>query len=206
MFNLKIAAFAGAALFAFAIGVPAEAATIKKRAGVTYSCTITQNGYERCVAIKKKRVAKRRTNTQRRTATLPQAEWPVQYDTTHIHSVASRFVGLHERTDRGTLKQIVNVDPARTPWCAAFVNAMLNRSGIQGTGSNHARSFLRYGVATHVPRRGDIVVVGRHVGFYEGHVTRNGRTYVAVLGGNQGNSVRTSYYPASRVLAYRRVA
>ena len=121
MFNLKIAAFAGAALFAFAIGVPAEAATIKKRAGVTYSCTITQNGYERCVAIKKKRVAKRRTNTQRRIATLPQVEWPVQYDTTHIHSVASRFVGLHERTDRGALKQIVNVDPARTPWCAAFV-------------------------------------------------------------------------------------
>lgn len=206
MFNLKIVAFAGAALFAFALGGPAEAATIKKRAGVTYSCTITTNGYERCVAIKKKRIAKRRTNTQRRNATLPQAEWPVQYDTTHIHSVASRFVGLHERSDRGALKQIVNVDPARTPWCAAFVNAMLNRLGIEGTGSNHARSFLRYGVATNTPRKGDIVVLGRHVGFYEGHVTRNGRTYVAVLGGNQGNSVRTSYYLASRVIAYRRVA
>lgn len=204
MFNLKIVAFAGATLFAFALGVPAEAATIKKRAGVTYSCTITKHGYEKCVAIKKKRVAKR--NTHRRNATLPQAEWPVQYDTTHIHSVASRFVGLHERSHRSTLRQVVNVDPARTPWCAAFVNAMLNRSGIQGTGSNQARSFLRYGVATNAPRKGDIVVLGRHVGFYEGHVTRNGRTYVAVLGGNQGNSVRTSYFPASRVLSYRRVA
>ena len=206
MFNLKIVAFAGATLFAFAMGVPAEAATIKKRAGVTYSCTITNSGYERCVAIKKKRVAKRRTNTQRKTATLPQVEWPVQYDTTHIHSVASRFVGLHERSDKNKLQQIVNVDPSKTPWCAAFVNAVLGRSGIEGTGSNHARSFLRYGVATNTPRKGDIVVLGRHVGFYEGQVTRNGRTYVAVLGGNQGNSVRTSYYLASRVKAYRRVA
>ena len=206
MFNLKIVAFASATLFAFAMGVPAEAATIKKRAGVTYSCTITKHGYEKCVVIKKKRTAKRRTNTQTRKATLPQVEWPVQYDTTHIHSVASRFVGLNERTDKNTLKQIVNVDPSRTPWCAAFVNAMLNRSGIEGTRSNHARSFLSYGVPTKTPRKGDIVVLGRHVGFYEGHVTRNGRTYVAVLGGNQGNSVRTSYYLASRVIAYRRIA
>ena len=204
MFNLKIAAYA-AALFAFAMGAPAEAATIKKRAGVTYSCTITNHGYEKCVALKKKRVVKRK-NTQTRKATLPQAEWPTAYDTSHIHSVASRFVGLHERTNRNTLRNVVKIDPARTPWCAAFVNAMLHRVGVQGTNSNQARSFLRYGVATRTPRKGDIVVLGRHVGFYEGHVTRNGRTYVAVLGGNQGNIVRTSYFPASKVLSYRRVA
>jgi len=206
MFNLKIAAFAGAALFAFAIGVPAEAATIKKRAGVTYSCTIHKSGYEKCVVVKKKRVAKRKTQRQTKKVTPPQVEWPVTYDTTHIHSVASRYVGLHERSDRNTLKQVVKVDPVQTPWCAAFVNAMLKRVGADGTNSNHARSFLRYGVATNTPRKGDIVVLGRHVGFYEGLVTRNGRTYVAVLGGNQGNRVRTSYYLTSRVISYRRVA
>lgn len=206
MFNLKIVAFAGATLFAMAIGVPAEAATIKKRAGVTYSCTITKYGYEKCTALKKKKVTKRKKNRQTRKATLPQAEWPVQYDTTQIHSVASRYTGLHERANRNTLRAIVKVDPAIIPWCAAFVNAMLQKVGIRGTNSNQARSFLRYGVATRTPRKGDIVVLGRHVGFYEGHVTRNGRTYVAVLGGNQGNRVRTSYFPASRVLSYRRVA
>jgi uncharacterized protein (TIGR02594 family) len=206
MFNLKIATLAGAFLFAFAMGSAAEAAKIKKRAGVTYSCTIHKNGYERCVAIKKKRVVKRRTNTQTRNATPPQAEWPVSYDTSHIHSVASRFVGLHERSNRSTLKAVVRVDPAITAWCAAFVNAMLHKVGVQGTGSNQARSFLRYGVATRNPRKGDIVVLGRHVGFYGGHVTRNGRTYVAVLGGNQSNRVQTSYFLASRVLSYRRVA
>lgn len=204
MFNLKIATLAGAFLFAFAMGgASAEAATIKKRAGKTYSCTIYKH-YERCVQIKKKRIAKKR-NTHRQ-ATLPQAEWPTTYDTSQIHSVASRFVGLHERVNRNTLKAVVRVDPAITAWCAAFVNAMLHTSGIQGTGSNQARSFLRYGVATNTPRKGDIVVVGRHVGFYEGHVTRNGRTYVAVLGGNQKNRVQTSYFLASRVSSYRRVA
>jgi uncharacterized protein (TIGR02594 family) len=202
MFNLKIAALAGAVLFAFAIGtITAEAATIKKRAGKTYSCTIYKH-YERCTQIKKARINR---NTDRQ-ATLPEAEWPFIYDTSRIHSVASQYVGLHERTNRNTLKAVINLDPSRTPWCAAFVNAILHTTGIQGTGSNHARSFLRYGVATNAPRKGDIVVVGRHVGFYEGHVTRNGRTYVAVLGGNQKNRVQTSYFLASKVSSYRRVA
>jgi len=202
MFNLKIAALAGAVLFAFATGtITAEAATIKKRAGKTYSCTIYKH-YERCTQIKKVRINR---NTDRQ-ATLPEAEWPFIYDTSRIHSVASQYVGLHERTNRNTLKAVINLDPSRTPWCAAFVNAILHTTGIQGTGSNHARSFLRYGVAKNAPRKGDIVVVGRHVGFYEGHVTRNGRTYVAVLGGNQKNRVQTSYFLASKVSSYRRVA
>jgi uncharacterized protein (TIGR02594 family) len=204
MFNLKIAALAGAVLFAFATGtITAEAATIKKRAGKTYSCTIYKH-YERCTQIKRIRTVKNR-NTHK-LVVLPQAEWPYTFDTSQLHSVASRYVGLHERTNRNSLKAVVNVDPAITAWCAAFVNAILHTSGIQGTGSNHARSFLRYGVATNAPKKGDIVVVGRHVGFYEGHVTRNGRTYVAVLGGNQKNRVQTSYFLASRVSSYRRIA
>lgn len=202
MFNLKIAALAGAVLFAFATGtLTAEAATIKKRAGKTYSCTIYKH-YERCVQIKRKKHINRQVTRQ----TIPQAEWPVQFDASKIHSVASQYLGLHERTHRSILRQVVKVDPAITAWCAAFVNAILHTSGVQGTNSNHAKSFLRYGVATNTPRKGDIVVVGRHVGFYEGHVTRNGRTYVAVLGGNQKNRVQTSYFLASKVSSYRRVA
>lgn len=203
MFNLKIVALAGAALFAMSMGaMTAEAATIKKRAGKTYSCTIYKH-YERCVQI---RTVKRKKHRQVARQTLPQAEWPVQYDTTQIHSVASQYLGLHERTNRSTLRAVVRVDPAITAWCAAFVNAMLHQAGVRGTGSNQARSFLRYGVSTNAPRKGDIVVVGRHVGFYEGHVVRNGRTYVAVLGGNQKNRVQTSYFLATKVSSYRRVA
>jgi uncharacterized protein (TIGR02594 family) len=203
MFYLKTTALAGVLIFAMSmIGTAAEAATIKKRAGSLYSCTIYKN-YERCVKIKKKkpRVVRKKSKVE-----IKQAEWPITYDTAHIHSVAARFVGLHERVNRDTLQSIIKIDPARIAWCGAFVNAILGKTGYTKSNSNQARSFLRYGVATRNPRKGDIVVLGRHVGFYGGHVTRNGRTYVAVLGGNQSNRVQTSYFLASRVLSYRRVA
>jgi uncharacterized protein (TIGR02594 family) len=203
MFNLKIAAATGAALFAFALGsLTAEAATIKKRAGVTYSCTIYQN-YEKCRVIKKKKRVKRKRSIIKNEIS-PQVEWPTFYDTTHIHSVASRFIGLHERANRHLLQSIVKIDPARIPWCAAFVNAILHKSGKPVTGSNQARSFLKYGVATKKPKKGDIVVLGRHVGIFQEHIYRNGRKFVAVLGGNQSNRVKVSYFPANRVLSYRR--
>lgn len=197
MFNLKIAAFAGAALFAFAIGAPAaEAATIKKRAGVTYSCTV-QKHYEKCVRVKKK---------IRKKHVIQQAEWPITYQTSssNIHEVASKFLGLHERIHAHILKPFMNVNPIQTPWCAAFVNAVLNETGLRGTGSNHAMSFANYGVKTNDPQKGDIVVMTTHVGFFDGYTYRNGKKYVVVLGGNQANKVQISQYPASKVVSYRR--
>ena len=196
MFNLKIVAFAGAALFAFAIGVPAEAATIKKRAGVTYSCTV-QKHYEKCVRIKHKK---------KRKHVIQQAEWPITYQTSssNIHDVASKFLGLHERIHAHILKPILNVNPVSTPWCAAFVNAVLTQTGLRGSGSNHVSSFNNFGARTSDPQKGDIVVLRSHVGFFDGYTYRNGQKYVVVLGGNQANRVQTSQYLASRVVSYRR--
>lgn len=201
MFYLKTTALAGVLIFAMSmIGSTAEAATIKKRAGSLYSCTIYKN-YERCVKIKKKKKSK---VVRTKVEITPQAEWPVTYDTTHIHSVAARFVGLHERANRDMLQSIIKIDPARIAWCGAFVNAMLGKTGYTKSNSNHARSFLRYGVATRLPSKGDIVVLGSHVGIFEEYIYRNGRKFVAVLGGNQSNRVQVSYFPANRVLSYRR--
>jgi uncharacterized protein (TIGR02594 family) len=61
-----------------------------------------------------------------------------------------------------------------TAWCAAFVGAMLQRSGLAPSGSLMARSYLKWGVALKAPRVGCIVVFWRgdpnsssgHVGFY----------------------------------------
>lgn len=127
--------------------------------------------------------------------------------------VAKAYVGATERGSRGKLMGLFNfafdhrIDPAKTPWCAAFANAVLKKTGKRGTGSLAANSFTSWGKKTHNPKNGDIVVLkpGRryHVGFYVGTVKRNGRTYVAVLGGNQSNQVKISYYPASKVVAYR---
>ena len=204
MFSLKIAAATGAALFALMLGsMTAEAATIKKRAGVTYSCTVYKH-YQKCRVISKKKIHRKRKIARQAKSELPQAEWPISYNISRIHSVASRFVGLHEKANRHLLQSIVKIDPARTAWCAAFLNAMLDKSGKTGSGSNQSRSFLRYGVATRDPQKGDIVVLGRHVGIFEEYIYRNGRKFVAVLGGNQSNRVQVSYFSVNKVLSFRR--
>lgn len=125
---------------------------------------------------------------------------------------ATNYVGMHESGNRTTLKGVTKVDPVRTPWCAAFVNGVLRSVGLSGTGSNSAKSFTKYKTGTKNPKKGDIVVIrrkggsGAHVGIFKGFVKRNGRTMVAVVGGNQSNKVSVAYYPTSKVISYRKVA
>lgn len=94
-----------------------------------------------------------------------------------------------------------------TAWCAACVNAHLERAGYQGSKSLAARSFERWGKPLAKPRVGCIVPMWRgsktgwqgHVGLYVGET----KTHVLVLGGNQGDAVSIAKYPKSRVLGYR---
>lgn len=131
---------------------------------------------------------------------------------------AQPFVGLQERQDRKTIKQLVGVDPVRTEWCAAFVNAVLEIDGIPGSDSVSdtplmARSFLSWGepVERDQIRRGDVVVFPRgtqgwqgHVGFYVETYIQDGVEYWVILGGNQSNEVRYDLYEASTSLGIRR--
>jgi uncharacterized protein (TIGR02594 family) len=102
-------------------------------------------------------------------------------------------------------KAQINVDPEKTAWCAAFVNAVLATNGLKGTGSLAAKSFLNFGAATNSPQKGDIVVLDRkgggHVGFFEGFDDKGG---VKVLGGNTGNKVAEATFARSSVLGFRR--
>ncbi|MEO0620416.1 MAG: TIGR02594 family protein, partial [Pseudomonadota bacterium] len=91
-------------------------------------------------------------------------------------------------------------------WCAAFVGACLERSGITSTRSLMARSYQRWGQKLTRPRRGCIVVLSRtanptfgHVGFF----VRETEHHVVLLGGNQSNAVNERRYAKSRVLGYR---
>lgn len=92
------------------------------------------------------------------------------------------------------------------PWCAAFLGAMLKRSGITGTGSLLARSYLTWGEAADTARAGAVAVLSRgddpnagHVGFLLGQA--QGRVFL--LGGNQTNKVSVEAFDAHRVLGYR---
>ena len=133
---------------------------------------------------------------------------------------AESMIGLDARKDRKILKEKLSeangqtVDPARIPWCAAWANMVLSSAGMETTGSLMARSFLAWGKAVKgEPKIGDVVVMRRgrnryagHVGFFYAFVDINGAKMVAVLGGNQGKEVRISYYPISKIIAYRTAA
>lgn len=104
----------------------------------------------------------------------------------------------------------VGLNPSQLAWCAAAVNSSLAQSGYTGTGSNLARSFMKWGQGTDTPKPGDITVMTRgnpngvygHVGFFQGYDDDGN---VKVLGGNQSNGVNVATFPKDRVLGFRSV-
>jgi uncharacterized protein (TIGR02594 family) len=91
------------------------------------------------------------------------------------------------------------------PWCAAFVGAMLMRSGEHSSGSLMARSYVRYGErceakpgAIAVFSRGGSRVFG-HVNFVE-HVVGN---KLLCIGGNQHDAVTRATYSKGKAIAFR---
>lgn len=92
-------------------------------------------------------------------------------------------------------------------WCSAFVNACLSWSGVKGTNSAAARSFLAWGRPQKKPELGSITIFWRvrkdgwqgHVGFF----LKEQGNYIYVLGGNQSDEVNIQGYHKSKLLGYR---
>ena len=91
-----------------------------------------------------------------------------------------------------------------TPWCAAYVGGVLERSGITSSRFESAASYLNWGVKLDKPAYGCVVVFSRdgggHVGFVVGQQA-NGD--LMVLGGNQSDAVNIRAFSTSRVSGYR---
>lgn len=103
-----------------------------------------------------------------------------------------------------------------TPWCAAFMGAILTEAGLTGSHSALARSYENWGEAV-APGEGDqrwaaiplgaVVVLNRpgggarsgHVAFATGASERS----VRLLGGNQGDAVSEDWFPKTRIVAVR---
>lgn len=118
--------------------------------------------------------------------------------------VAKTYQGMHEGKNSGSLTRFLKVNPRKTPWCAAFANAVLKKAGKKGSGSLTARSFFAWGKRVTTPQPGDVVIIktkrGYHVGFFVG---RKGNQ-VLVIGGNQSNSVKITAYSIRSVAQFRR--
>lgn len=94
------------------------------------------------------------------------------------------------------------------PWCSSFLNWVVTKAGVKGTNSAAARSWLYWGELCTDPVPGCIVVLKRgappsaHVGFF---IRRVEGGFIKVLGGNQSDQVKLSYFPEADVLGYRTI-
>ena len=96
-----------------------------------------------------------------------------------------------------------------TPWCAAFVGAIIKRNGGTPTGSLLARSYEKWGTPVELSdaQRGDVVVLSRGNSTWQGHVgffSHLSGDKIYLLGGNQRNQVNITGYKADRLVAIRR--
>jgi uncharacterized protein (TIGR02594 family) len=88
-------------------------------------------------------------------------------------------------------------------WCGNFMNLVLEKSGLQPSSSNTARSFASYGHRISGPQVGAIAVMGRRGGGHVGIVTgvdANGNPIL--VSGNHNRTVAESVYPRGRIYAY----
>lgn len=134
------------------------------------------------------------------------------YMNNDLLQTASAYLGLTERDHPKELSSMVGINVVTTPWCAAFMNMVLAKIGVKGTGSNLARSFLKIGTPVELKYAlpGDLVVFKRGNSNWQGHIALlweeyDGEPYVKVLGGNQGDSVSIAKYAVASILGIRRV-
>ena len=112
------------------------------------------------------------------------------FGSSNIVAEARRYLGGNP-TGRGSL------------WCARFMNLVLQRSGLRGTGSDLASSFAHYGHRVSGPEVGAIAVMSRrgggHVGVVSG-IDAHGNPIL--VSGNNRNRVREAPISRGRVYAY----
>ena len=135
-----------------------------------------------------------------------------------LHEVAAIELGVKETPGSVATARIVEyakhtimaATGDEIPWCSSFANFVTDTAGFPGTHSAAARSWLKWGVPLDVPVLGCIVVMDRHdaTNPEAAHVTicdhpdiSNG--IIRCIGGNQGDSVKVSRFPTSKVLGYR---
>lgn len=127
--------------------------------------------------------------------------------------LARQFIGLREVKGGKHAPEVVQfwkdikrggIKDDETPWCAAFVGAMLERSGIRSSRFESARSYLQWGEALNSPLLGCVVVFSREGGGHVGFVVGKDKAgNLLVLGGNQGDEVNIRAFPLLRVTGYR---
>ncbi|WP_017993948.1 phage tail length tape measure family protein [Rhizobium leguminosarum] len=134
--------------------------------------------------------------------------------------LASGLLGKNETSGRVDINSFlkkggVDIDAARTAWCAGFVNSSLEQVGVDGSGSLVANSFQKWGKAVDPSSvlRGDVLLQSRGLGANQkgGHVGLatgssrifDGQRQLEMLSGNQGDAVSNAWVNASELQVRR---
>ena len=143
-----------------------------------------------------------------------------------LYQIAERFIGVKEvpgTDDNPQVMAMLNLDVSwpqhdEVPWCSAFLNYCAWILRLPRSKNLLARSWLAIGTAI-LPKDAekgfDVVILNRdgiqdptdttgpgHVALFSGWAQKD---RIALLGGNQGNSVRVSIYNAKDILGVRRL-
>lgn len=136
--------------------------------------------------------------------TLARAARTAPIARTHARAFAGTGAGSPHWVNVAQQYKGTNPTKRKSLWCADFMNLVLQRSGMKGTSSSMAKSFIGYGQRLSGPKVGAIAVISRgrsagHVGIVTG-IDSNGNPIV--LSGNHNNTVAEASYSAGRVIAY----
>lgn len=128
--------------------------------------------------------------------------------------IAEKEIGIREMVG-GENKRIVEYHATtklkatedEVPWCASFVNWVLEQTGYERSHMAAARSFLAVNTKLKGYEKYSIVVFKRGNSTWQGHVAfavdrKDG--FIRCLGGNQSNAVSYASYKESDVLGYIR--
>lgn len=152
-------------------------------------------------------------------ASSPVFDMRMPIESIDLLSASIQYVGLDEVENRDELKELIGIDPVYTEWCAAFINAVLEKTNNESLNTMGyefpltAKGFLYYGKEViGPPLAGDIVIFPRgntgwqgHVGIFVEQRIIDGKEFWMILGGNQNDKVSIKpYLPASR-LGVRRI-
>lgn len=130
------------------------------------------------------------------------------------YEIAKQEIGVKEVDGDGNNPRILEYHDCTTldacedsvAWCSAFVNWCCKQADVVGTKSAAARSWLQWGRQLDKPVEGAIAILRRPPNPASGHVAfyvKELGGMVELLGGNQGDQVKYSWYHASDVLGYR---
>lgn len=127
-------------------------------------------------------------------------------------AIARTYIGVHEgdgiHNNPVCMKFFIEAGHSEvkndhtTPWCAAFVGAVLKEAGLKNTGTLWALDYAKYGQPLKGPVVGAIGTKTRDGGGHVFFIAGFDASSVWALGGNQGDKVCIERIPRALIHSY----